>query len=90
MSLVGPRPHAVIHDEEFSEKMRGYEKRFQVLPGMTGLAQIRGHRGSVRCDTDIQLRLSSDLEYISDLSFINDLKILWRTLPVFFFQKNAF
>ena len=83
MSLVGPRPHAVSHDTEFSKLIASYMARHHIKPGMTGLAQVRGYRGQTLCVEDMEKRIQSDLEYINQWSVWLDLIILLRTFSVF-------
>ena len=80
MSLVGPRPHAVQHDEEFANLLPNYMNRYAVLPGITGLAQVRGTRGLIIHNKKMQDRLRYDLFYIEKCSVWYDLKICWWTL----------
>ncbi|BCX17228.1 MAG: hypothetical protein KatS3mg117_0910 [Geminicoccaceae bacterium] len=80
MSLVGPRPHAVAHDDRYAEAIDRYLARHRVKPGITGLAQISGCRGEVRSLAEMQRRVELDLHYIQNWSLRLDLKILWRTL----------
>ncbi len=79
MSLVGPRPHAVDHNEHYRTKIHGYMQRHACKPGMTGLAQIRGFRGNTESDEQMQKRINSDLEYLSNFSIKEDLIILLKT-----------
>lgn len=80
MSLVGPRPHAFPHDVAWSASISGYTRRFDMKPGVTGLAQVLGHRGVVEEKQAIDARLALDLEYIQTWSLLSDLRILIRTL----------
>jgi putative colanic acid biosynthesis UDP-glucose lipid carrier transferase len=89
MSLVGPRPHAVVHDEKFSEMLESYANRHQMKPGITGLAQVTGHRGPVSNTDTIEARVKADLEYINNWSLALDLSILVRTVKAVFVGKNA-
>ncbi|WP_427963918.1 sugar transferase [Altererythrobacter sp.] len=85
MSIVGPRPHALgsrANEKLFWEVDRQYWKRHSLRPGLTGLAQVRGHRGSTEREEDLSDRLQCDLEYISGWSLQRDFAILWRTLSV--------
>ncbi len=82
MSLVGPRPHAFPHDVTWSEMVPGYARRFEVPPGITGLAQVRGYRGFVEDRNGIEARLALDLEYIRSWSLWLDAKILSATFSV--------
>lgn len=90
MSLIGPRPHAVKHDAEFSAKISTYNTRFQVKPGVTGLAQMRGYRGPTDTDDAMRLRVQSDIEYVRNISAWADLKILLGTALSVLGHKNAF
>jgi len=83
MSLVGPRPHAMSHDSEYSKRISTYMARHHIKPGMTGLAQVRGYRGETTSLEDMQQRIESDLEYINQWSLGLDLSILVRTFGVF-------
>lgn len=89
MSLVGPRPHALIHDEKWGEMLEQYANRHQVKPGITGLAQVRGLRGEAHAPTDIQNRIAADLEYIGNWSLWLDLSIIFRTVSAVIGAKNA-
>lgn len=75
MSLVGPRPERPYFVEKFSEELPGYSLRHSALPGLTGLAQVRGWRG----DTSLEERLACDLEYLRHWSFWLDLKLILAT-----------
>lgn len=79
MSLVGPRPHAVQHDLEYGQHIAHYFARHNIKPGITGLAQVRGHRGETREIDKMLLRVESDIEYINNWSLWLDLSILVRT-----------
>ena len=83
MSLVGPRPHAVQHDEVYSERINDYYARHNIKPGMTGLAQVRGYRGETKEIDQMTKRIESDIEYINNWSIWLDLSILFRTIRVF-------
>lgn len=82
MSLVGPRPHAVCHDREFQERIPAYHLRFAMRPGITGLAQVRGHRGQTCAHDCLEARIAADLEYIERWSLAGDLRLLLATLKV--------
>lgn len=90
MSLVGPRPHAVAHNEEYRKLIRGYMVRHKMLPGMTGLAQINGCRGEISRLDDLQARVKYDLEYLRHWSPLLDLKILLLTIPQAFGNEKAY
>ena len=86
MSLVGPRPHAVAHDQEFERVIARYARRHNVRPGITGWAQINGYRGITDTEEKIRGRLEHDLYYIDNWSLGLDLRILLAT----FFSKRAY
>jgi putative colanic acid biosysnthesis UDP-glucose lipid carrier transferase len=79
MSLVGPRPHAVAHNEEYRKLIKGYMIRHKVPPGITGLAQVHGYRGETARVEDMQARVEYDLEYLRRWSPLLDFKILALT-----------
>jgi putative colanic acid biosysnthesis UDP-glucose lipid carrier transferase len=83
MSLVGPRPHAVQHDEVYSQRISDYYARHNIKPGITGLAQIRGYRGETKELDQMTKRIESDIEYINNWSIWLDLSILMRTVNAF-------
>lgn len=89
MSLVGPRPHAIRHDDEFGSKLESYANRHQVKPGITGLAQIRGLRGPTDTPEKLEARIACDMEYISNWSLWLDLTILACTAWVVVVGRNA-
>jgi putative colanic acid biosynthesis UDP-glucose lipid carrier transferase len=80
MSVVGPRPHLVEHNDKFAAATRGYNIRAFIKPGITGMAQIRGYRGEIHCEGDLENRIKSDLYYIEKWSLNLDLLIILRTL----------
>ena len=90
MSLVGPRPHAVAHNEEYRRLIKGYMIRHKVAPGITGLAQIRGHRGETSSIDQMQARVESDLEYLRRWSLALDLKIIAVTIFRVFSDSKAY
>ena len=90
MSLVGPRPHAVSHNEEYGRKIRGYFARHKVKPGSTGSAQVNGFRGETEDISKMQARVAHDLYYAENWSFFFDFRILITTVIVVFFQKSAY
>ncbi|MFL6577382.1 MAG: undecaprenyl-phosphate glucose phosphotransferase [Povalibacter sp.] len=90
MSLVGPRPHAVAHNEEYRRLIRGYMARHKVPPGITGLAQVKGFRGETRRLDDMRGRVHYDLKYMSDWSLLLDLKILLMTIPRLLRTEKAY
>ncbi|MCU0763182.1 MAG: undecaprenyl-phosphate glucose phosphotransferase [Hydrogenophaga sp.] len=80
MSLVGPRPHAVQHDAEYSKRIDSYFARHNIKPGITGLAQVRGLRGETSTVEQMQQRVEADIEYINNWSLWLDFTILLRTV----------
>jgi len=90
MSLVGPRPHAVAHNEEYRKLIKGYMLRHKVLPGITGLAQINGCRGETSTLEDMRARVTYDLDYLRRWTPLLDLKILLLTIPRLFIDKRAY
>jgi putative colanic acid biosynthesis UDP-glucose lipid carrier transferase len=80
MSLVGPRPHAVAHNEMYRRLIKGYMLRHKVLPGITGLAQINGCRGETTELEQMQARVNYDLDYLRQWTPWLDLRILFRTV----------
>jgi lipopolysaccharide/colanic/teichoic acid biosynthesis glycosyltransferase len=90
MSVVGPRPHLVEHNQQFSHGMAGYHLRAFVKPGITGLAQVRGFRGEAKTPEDIEARLQSDMVYLENWSVPLDVAIILRTIwQVFSPPKSA-
>jgi putative colanic acid biosysnthesis UDP-glucose lipid carrier transferase len=90
MSLVGPRPHAVAHNEEYRKLIKRYMVRHKVLPGITGLAQVRGCRGETARVEDMEARVVFDLEYMRNWSPLLDLQILVATAFVVFRKDRAY
>lgn len=89
MSLVGPRPHAIQHDEEYSQRIFDYFARHHIKPGITGLAQVRGLRGETKDIDQMIQRVESDIEYINNWSVGLDISIILRTVFAFT-GKNAY
>jgi len=79
MSVVGPRPHLIEHDNEWGAAMEKYNIRSFVKPGITGLAQVRGLRGETRTPHDIRCRVESDIEYVENWTIFSDLLIILKT-----------
>lgn len=90
MSLVGPRPHALSHNETFSQEVRGYFARHKVKPGITGWAQVNGLRGETDTPEKIQARVEHDVYYAENWSLAFDIRILIMTVLVVLFQKSAY
>jgi Undecaprenyl-phosphate glucose phosphotransferase len=80
MSIVGPRPHALAHDQLYVEKLARYARRHNVKPGITGWAQVNGHRGEIANDSAMLARLEHDLYYVDNWSLWLDVKILVLTV----------
>ena len=90
MSLVGPRPHASAHNEQYRSLIRGYMLRHKVKPGITGLAQVNGCRGETETIDKMERRVQWDHKYIRSWSLWLDLKILFRTVAVVLRQDQAY
>ncbi|QTH64608.1 undecaprenyl-phosphate glucose phosphotransferase [Psychrosphaera ytuae] len=90
MSIVGPRPHAVQHNEEYRQLIDGYMLRHKVKPGITGWAQINGWRGETDVLDKMEKRVEYDLDYITNWSVWFDLKIVFKTVFKGFINKNAY
>jgi putative colanic acid biosynthesis UDP-glucose lipid carrier transferase len=90
MSLVGPRPHAVAHNEEYRKLISGYMVRHKVTPGITGLAQVSGCRGETSTLDDMRRRVQYDLEYLRHWCWLLDIKIMLRTLVLLVRDKRAY
>jgi putative colanic acid biosynthesis UDP-glucose lipid carrier transferase len=79
MSIVGPRPHLIEHNQQFSTFMANYHVRTFVKPGITGLAQVRGYRGEARTNADIENRVACDIEYLENWNLSLECGIILRT-----------
>ena len=90
MSIVGPRPHAVVHNEQFRRLVKGYMWRHKVKPGITGWAQINGWRGETDSLDKIERRVEYDIEYIRNWSLWLDMKIIVLTILRGFRSPNAY
>jgi putative colanic acid biosynthesis UDP-glucose lipid carrier transferase len=90
MSLVGPRPHAVAHNEEYRKLIKGYMVRHKVRPGITGWAQVNGYRGETADLADMQARVNYDLDYLRRWSVGFDLRILFRTVMIIVKDDKAY
>jgi putative colanic acid biosynthesis UDP-glucose lipid carrier transferase len=90
MSVVGPRPHAVAHNEIYRKIIRGYMIRHKVKPGITGLAQVNGMRGETDNVDKMAKRIEYDLAYLRNWSLWLDLKIVLSTIPVVLKMENAY
>lgn len=90
MSIVGPRPHAVAHNEEYRKLIRAYMVRHKVKPGITGWAQVNGLRGETETVDKMKARVEYDLEYLRNWSLMLDLQIIARTFWLMFFDRHAY
>jgi len=90
MSLVGPRPHALAHNDEYAALIDGYLGRHRVQPGITGWAQVNGLRGETDTPEKMRRRVEHDLTYIEQWSLGLDLKILVVTVVTTLFDRNAY
>jgi Undecaprenyl-phosphate glucose phosphotransferase len=90
MSIVGPRPHAVAHNEMYRKLIRGYMIRHKVKPGITGLAQVNGLRGETDTVDKMKARIDYDLAYLRNWSLALDLQIILKTVVVVLHTRNAY
>ena len=90
MSIVGPRPHAVAHNEQYRRLIKAYMVRHKVRPGITGWAQVNGHRGETDTLEKMQARIEYDLEYLRNWSLGLDLLIIARTVRLMLFDRHAY
>jgi putative colanic acid biosynthesis UDP-glucose lipid carrier transferase len=89
MSIVGPRPHAVAHNELYRKLIKGYMRRHKVKPGITGWAQVNGLRGETATLDQMEARIRYDLDYLRSWSLWLDLWIIVRTVRVVLTRANA-
>ena len=90
MSIVGPRPHAIAHNEQYRKLIRGYMLRHKVKPGITGWAQVNGLRGETDTLDKMEARIEYDLDYLRHWSLAFDLWVIVRTVLVVFKKDNAY
>ena len=91
MSIVGPRPHLWSHNNEYQTKIKKYNFRLHIKPGITGLAQVKGFRGEIESDDDMVNRIKYDLFYIENWSLLLDVKIIVLTvINIFKGQEKAY
>ena len=90
MSVVGPRPHAVAHNETYRKLIKGYMVRHKVRPGITGWAQVNGCRGETETLDKMKRRIDYDLEYLRKWSFLLDVRIILRTIGLMRKDPNAY
>jgi putative colanic acid biosynthesis UDP-glucose lipid carrier transferase len=89
MSLVGPRPHAVAHNEQYRRLISGYMVRHKVKPGITGWAQVNGLRGETDTVDKMRKRIEYDLDYLRRWSLGFDVSILLKTALIVWRRTNA-
>ena len=89
MSIVGPRPHAVAHNELYRKVIKGYMVRHKVRPGITGWAQVNGQRGETDTLEKMQARIDFDLDYLRNWSLQLDFFIIFRTIRLIFNDRSA-
>jgi Undecaprenyl-phosphate glucose phosphotransferase len=90
MSLIGPRPHALVHDDQFQKIVGDYAFRHHVKPGLTGWAQCNGSRGATPSAEDVARRVKFDIWYINNWSLLLDLQILLKTFFEVMRKRNAY
>jgi putative colanic acid biosynthesis UDP-glucose lipid carrier transferase len=90
MSIAGPRPHAVAHNEQYRKEINQYMLRHKVKPGITGLAQVNGCRGETDTLEKMERRVAYDLRYIQNWSLLLDLKIIFLTIFKVFRDPDAY
>jgi putative colanic acid biosynthesis UDP-glucose lipid carrier transferase len=90
MSIVGPRPHAVAHNEQYRKIVKAYMARHKVKPGITGWAQVNGLRGETDTVDKMARRVEYDLEYLRNWSLGLDLLIIARTVKLVVFDRSAY
>lgn len=90
MSIVGPRPHALAHNEYYKDLVESYMQRHKVKPGITGWAQVNGYRGETDTLDKMQKRVECDLWYIDNWSLVLDIKIIFRTVFKGFVGQTAY
>jgi putative colanic acid biosynthesis UDP-glucose lipid carrier transferase len=90
MSLVGPRPHAIAHNEQYRKLISGYMIRHKVKPGITGWAQVNGLRGETDTIEKMSARVNFDIDYLKHWSLMLDCKILLRTMLIVLQRDNAY
>ena len=90
MAIVGPRPHPIALNDRFRPLIENYDKRCAMRPGLTGLAQINGHRGPTETVEQMRNRIECDIQYIENWSLWSDIKIILATPYYGLISKNAF
>ena len=90
MSVVGPRPHMLEHTAAYRKRIAIFMVRHTIVPGLTGLAQVRGFRGPTEQDIDMELRIENDVYYLENWSLFLDMKIILKTIWLTIIgQENA-
>jgi len=89
MSVVGPRPHMIVHNRRFAEVMASYRIRAFIKPGITGMAQVNGYRGEARTDAEILERVKLDIAYVENWSLWQDLVIVLKTILQVIFPRDT-
>jgi putative colanic acid biosynthesis UDP-glucose lipid carrier transferase len=90
MSVVGPRPHAVAHNEQYRKLIDGYMVRHKVKPGITGWAQVNGYRGETEVLDKMKKRIDFDLDYLRNWTLRLDLYIVLKTVQVLVKDRHAY
>src|SRR6185312_4412185 len=90
MSIVGPRPHAVAHNEQYRKLVKAYMARHKVKPGITGWAQVNGLRGETETIDKMAARIEYDLEYLRHWTLGLDLLIIAKTVKLVFLDRSAY
>ena len=90
MSVIGPRPHALAHDDYYGALIPTYAARFRARPGLTGFAQVNGFRGEINDPQGMRDRVAADNSYIEAWSPMLDVAILLRTVPLIFADPRAY
>jgi putative colanic acid biosysnthesis UDP-glucose lipid carrier transferase len=90
MSVVGPRPHAVTHNEMYRKLIKGYMIRHKVKPGITGWAQVNGFRGETKTVDSMKMRIDYDLDYLKKWSLSLDFHIIFKTISLVFKDSKAY
>jgi lipopolysaccharide/colanic/teichoic acid biosynthesis glycosyltransferase len=90
MSVVGPRPHALEHDDLYQKVVAGYINRYRIKPGITGWAQINGFRGETDRIEKMERRVEHDLYYLGHWSFALDMRIIGATIVAGLVHRNAY
>ena len=92
MSMVGPRPHMLLHTEQYSQLIKEYMVRHWVKPGITGWAQVLGFRGETKELKQMEDRVKADIWYVENWNFWLDIKIIWKTIwnTIARKEKNAY